>query len=697
MKIGLFLRYLSDDYQISIYQGILDRTQARGIDLVCYQGDGVRLGQEGGPNPFGFASRLNLDGLLILSQVAFDTNRSLSRRRLDPWLPPIPVVSVGARIPGLVSLTIEARESMRRLLDHLIVDHGYRRLLFLGGFPHQTDSRIRERVFRETIRDHRRTRPGLRAVVDYGAFSEAGALEAMARQRENGPFDAVVAANDYMAIGVKKFLRTQPDPRWQACAVTGFDDIPQASQENPPLTSVRQPLFELGLEAVDCLVRILQGDPVPPVKSIPSILCLRESCGCPRTDTEASSDTESRVLADRLEKVQRLSFEHEQFIRHGADLAREMGAAIDLPSVLASLDRFLPHFAVRSLWLFVFPGREEAWLPARVSLAYRWDGGAGRPLRPDTDASEGDLGEFWEQWSRQLRRPLSLCMAHLIASAEPLGLIVYDLEPWAHPHLILGLWHLTNALKRLRTLAEQADRAQRLEAMVEARTRDLVQVNDRLREEIALRSATEGEVLRISEFERRRLGLDLHDDICQRMVGISLYVRGLQRNQMPPALKDHLSEIGSMVEETLSRTRQYAYTNFPVELERQGLDSVLRSLCNTLGLQNGCRIRYSSELADLSPPFDPHQALNLYRIVQEALQNAVKHSGATVIEVAVEVEAARCLLQITDNGRGLSGVESDTAGLGLRSMAYRAEQLSGVLDLSTKPGYGTVVRVEIPR
>lgn len=686
MKLGLFLRYLSDDYQISIYQGIAQRARERGVDLVCYQAEGISFG-EGHSNPLAFASRLGLDGLLLLSQVAFESNQGVTAARLRPWLPPVPTVSVGAAIPGLVSLTVENRASMRALVDHLIVDHGHRRLLFLGGFRTQTDSRIRERVFRDTVRQYRDRFPDLTAVVDYGLFSEVGAIDTLNRIQHRGPFDVVVAANDYMAMGARKFLRAQEDVRWQNCAVTGFDDIPQAARENPPLTSVHQPLFALGVEAIDVAVRLIAGERVRPAP-IPSVLCIRESCGCPGVGgalrAGAGSEVDPRVLAERFEEAQKRTFENEQFVRHGANLAHQMGAAIDLPSVLGALDRFLPHFGVRSFFLFVLPSGEGDWFAPPAPLVYRWG-----------SQVQGPLEGFWERLSADTRAPLSQSLAHLRAGDEPLGLVAYDLESWAHPHLIPTLWHLAHALKRLRTLEDQAHRARRLEATVEERTRDLLQLNSRLREEIELRAATEGEVLRVSENERRRLGLDLHDDICQRMVGISLYVRALERSAPPGG--PPLGEIADMIDETLWRTRQYAYANFPAELEREGLDTVLRSLCKTLELQNGCRIAYSSELNRWNPPFESHQALNLYRIVQEALQNAVRHSGATVIEVSIEVSDPGCTLQISDNGRGLSETEVESRGLGLRSMTYRAQQLGGTLSLSTRAGYGTVVSVSVPR
>ena len=289
-----------------------------------------------------------------------------------------------------------------------------------------------------------------------------------------------------------------------------------------------------------------------------------------------------------------------------------------------------------------------------------------------------------------------LCVFPLSSGPETMGLAVYSSEDRSLPHVGAVLPHVAHALKRLKTLAEQEDRNRRLEAMVRARTVELTQANEWLQAEVEARRAAEAEVLQVSEFERRRFGLDLHDDICQRLAGLTMYLRGFQRRP-PESPSEVLAEVGSLVEETLQLTRQYAHASFPIELERRGLESVLRTLCETVATQNSCPCRFSSSLDRLDPPWEGQQALNVYRIIQEALQNAVKHSRATQFEVSAEVGPAEVVLKVVDNGSGIAPAREGAQGLGLRSMAYRATQLGARFDLTSRPGLGTVVEVAIPR
>ncbi len=91
-------------------------------------------------------------------------------------------------------------------------------------------------------------------------------------------------------------------------------------------------------------------------------------------------------------------------------------------------------------------------------------------------------------------------------------------------------------------------------------------------------------------------------------------------------------------------------------------------------------------------PHRPEVARNLFRIVQEAVNNAVRHSGASKIQIRVAGGKGWLNLSITDNGRGLPPAEERSAGMGLRSMQYRAGMLAGSLELASTPGEGTTVR-----
>ena len=98
----------------------------------------------------------------------------------------------------------------------------------------------------------------------------------------------------------------------------------------------------------------------------------------------------------------------------------------------------------------------------------------------------------------------------------------------------------------------------------------------------------EGEVLRISEIERQRFSTDLHDDICQRLAGISMLCRSYSKNE-EGAKKEEMEELAQLISQTLQTTRQYAHNSYPVELESLGLNRSINNLCNSFENTTGIK------------------------------------------------------------------------------------------------------------
>jgi len=247
-------------------------------------------------------------------------------------------------------------------------------------------------------------------------------------------------------------------------------------------------------------------------------------------------------------------------------------------------------------------------------------------------------------------------------------------------------------------LEDEKERSRMLESEVQLRTRDLLEMNRKLTKESKQRLAVEEEVLHISELERLRFSLDLHDDICQRLAGISMYTKSLKNGA-------DLGELSEMIDETLLRTRQYAHDSFPVELDSLGLNEAIGSLCHTIQKQTGCICEYSWELPE-SVRITNAQEINLYRIIQEAMNNIVKHSKATHADISVIYKKEALVIQICDNGEGipksaLKGIDSPkkelrNIGIGLKSMEYRAHQINAKYSLKSSKEGGTIIEIRLP-
>ena len=232
-----------------------------------------------------------------------------------------------------------------------------------------------------------------------------------------------------------------------------------------------------------------------------------------------------------------------------------------------------------------------------------------------------------------------------------------------------------------------------LEQRVVERTADMMQANAALQDEIKTRQQLERELLGISERERRRIGQDLHDVVCQELSATALFLKSSVKKVKDETAARTLDQAAHVVNRNVTLARNLARGFQPVELEIGGLNEALRSLCTQINAnpQISCEFKLlrSARIANETI------ALNLYRIAQEAVGNAVKHSGATEIVVCFERERGRARLVIEDNGKGIR-TRKRSKGLGLHIMKYRANVLGGSLTIDPKPKGGTRITCVVP-
>jgi LacI family transcriptional regulator len=221
-----------------------------------------------------------VDGLLMAEEVMpADQLRALARR--------VPIVLIaGPRAEHeLDVVTVDNASGIRSLVAHLTREHGYRRLCFIGGPLDSPDAQERLAAFSQMVRDT----PGCACdPVIHGDFSEAsGSAAARALLARPSLPEVVACANDQMAIGVLREFQQAGIRLPSTVAVTGFDDIFPSRMVDPSLTTVSQPLHELGtLAAQRLLARIDGGAKLPPLAEVlPTQLVIRASCGCPPPGT----------------------------------------------------------------------------------------------------------------------------------------------------------------------------------------------------------------------------------------------------------------------------------------------------------------------------------------------------------------------------------------------------------------------------
>lgn len=226
-----------------------------------------------------------------------------------------------------------------------------------------------------------------------------------------------------------------------------------------------------------------------------------------------------------------------------------------------------------------------------------------------------------------------------------------------------------------------------LESAVEKRTAEL-------RAEIARREKLEHEVAQIVERERRRIGQELHDNLGQRMAGLSLLAEALaaRLKAIAPDLYDRASAIEHTASEAVLETRRLAHGLMPVVPGAKGLRAALAELAENVSLDGRLHCSFCSD-APIEVE-DEYAATHLFRIAQECVNNLIRHGHATEATIRLGRADGKTTLSITDNGVGFYSPEGDQAGgRGLRIMAYRASLIGYDLNIESAPGSGTTIRV----
>lgn len=203
-------------------------------------------------------------------------------------------------------------------------------------------------------------------------------------------------------------------------------------------------------------------------------------------------------------------------------------------------------------------------------------------------------------------------------------------------------------------------------------------------------------IIAAQEDERKKISMELHDGICQSLIATKLQLQLLMR-KFPQNDNPFLSALCRVVNELdliIQETRGLSFNLSPVLLDRMDLSMAIRTYIDKVRILSDIKIYCDLQPLNVS---DVKIAQHLYRIMQEAVTNVVRHANATELTVILKQEKNMIILCIEDNGLGfdLYKIKTQNKGIGLLSMKERVKMLGGNLEIKTRPGYGTLIRVEV--
>jgi DNA-binding LacI/PurR family transcriptional regulator len=284
--VGLLVDCLEDSYQWSVLRGAMDAAYDNGAHLLCFAGGVLEApqGQGGERNGvFDLAGPKSVDALIVMSGAIGNRIGPDRLRQFCERYRPLPMCSIAVELGDMSSVCIDNESGMRVAIEHLIRAHDMKRIAFVRGPVANAEAERRFRVYKEALESGGLPfDPDLVAVGDFEPTGGQKAVRTLLKERKLSvhDLDAIVAANDAMALGVIEELASMGVRVPDQIAVTGFDDIEESRFTIPPLTTVRQPLYEQGRDAVRIVLDQLRNGAPPERVVRRTELVMRRSCGC---------------------------------------------------------------------------------------------------------------------------------------------------------------------------------------------------------------------------------------------------------------------------------------------------------------------------------------------------------------------------------------------------------------------------------
>jgi len=396
--VAFFVSELEAEYSYLLCKGVVDGAKNYDLNLLIFPGKTVN-------SPYRYQYQFNViydlinpgnvDALILPMSIfhTFSNREEIIRfcRRYSP----LPIVSITIPVESGACILINNKKGVRDLINHLIRDHGRKRIAFLQGTPNNFDAEERYAAYLEVLKSNNIPfNPELVCPGDFTAFSALKAMRLLLDIKKV-PFDAVVAANDDMALAAVSILRERGIRIPEEVSVVGFDNIEASWFSRPGLTTIRQPLYEMGQKAVELAFNLIHGGKTSTVVLNTEIV-IRESCGCRQTEVlnnvharfpaqpGAKQQKTGDFMGQTMDKVKKRFFQYKTLLRFLEEA---------LP-VLLNPESFTADPALIQLFRDIFEEHNfsgEESLSIQILLARLWDIASSQSPNKDNVKRIGDF------------------------------------------------------------------------------------------------------------------------------------------------------------------------------------------------------------------------------------------------------------------------------------------------------------------
>lgn len=457
VTIAFFLNDFHNEYSVGICRGAYSAARELGVSAIFF-GVGALdspLEHSGMRNRlYSLIESRDFQGMLFVSSSLSINVGAAAFLEYARRYASIPQAHIGLHDDGSRSFNIDNASGMYALVEHLIVAHGRRRIVFINGQRggHESDERLR--AYREALSDN-----GIEYREDFvydGNFLRERGILAVKEFLDTRKirFDGLVGANDHMTLYAMKELQRRGFRIPEDISVGGFDDLASAKSHRPALTTVHQPAAKLGYTAMREFVRSLMEEDGRGIDTeLPARLIIRQSCGCPEPLAEASGDDTEARLASGMTISERDELDSLVNI-----MTRNIIGTFEESEIRAALDGNLKLFDIENFSVAKYVDDD------RAATFYDLGGCIGRTFPARRLVADG---------IESFPRPFHKFVLPLFYRTEHIGFFVSDAGSKDLSILEVIRDHLSGALKGALLLDESTRYAEGLEKQVEERTREL--------------------------------------------------------------------------------------------------------------------------------------------------------------------------------------------------------------------------------
>lgn len=283
ITLAFFISELEGEYANSLCRELVDVARGNGVNLILFPGKTLQAPYQYQYQHnviFDLASPVNVDGILFATGVLCNYITSQELVEFMDKFKKLPRLSLSVPVNGVPAVLIDNKSGLYETVVHLIEKHGRRRIAFLKGRENHPEAEERFQAYKAALKDKNIDfDENLVMQGDFTMFSVSDALKSLLEDRQV-TFDAVVSANDEMALKVLEILQKKNIKVPEMVSVTGFDNIDASRFSSPPLTTVRQPYTVIIKHAFDMLMTEIREGKKLKNKTFQTVMTVRDSCGC---------------------------------------------------------------------------------------------------------------------------------------------------------------------------------------------------------------------------------------------------------------------------------------------------------------------------------------------------------------------------------------------------------------------------------